>query len=66
MDEFGSSVSKAPILTNTNYASWKVRMESFIKVFGYKTWNSIVKGWDPPKVIGADGKFTDVLKPEKD
>ena len=65
MDKDVRTVVKIPILDGTNYDSWKPRMETFIKSLGDKAWKNVVKGWDPPKVVDAEGKATDVLKPEE-
>ena len=66
MDKESGTVVKVPILDGTNYDSWKPRMEAYIKSLGNQAWKNIVKGWDPPKIEGADGKPTSVIKPEED
>ena len=41
-------------------------MVDFIKSLDNKAWKYVVKGWDPPKVVGQDGKVTDVKKVEEE
>ena len=55
-----------PILDETNYDYWKVRMMAFIKFVDNKAQKFVVKGWDPPKTVGPDGKATNMLKAEED
>ena len=41
-------------------------MVAFIKSVNIKAWKVMVKGWDPPMVVGLDGKATNVVKAEED
>ena len=66
MDKEGGFVNRPPILDGTNYDYWKARMVAFIKSMDDKAWKAVVKGWDPPMVIGLDGKVTDVIKAEEE
>ena len=66
MDKEGGFLNRPPILDGTNYDYWKVRMLDFIKYVDNKAQNVVVKGWDPPKIVGPDGKATNVLKEEED
>ena len=59
-------MNRPPILNGTYYDYWKVRMVAFIKFVNNKAWKVMVKGWDPPMVVGPDGKATDVVKVEED
>ena len=44
----GGPVNRPPILDDTNYDYWKVRMTAFLKSIDNKTWKNIVKGWKHP------------------
>lgn len=52
--ENGSLVNKPPVLDDTNYEYWKVKMISFLKSTDNKTWKAVVKGWKYP-VITSQG-----------
>ena len=62
MDKEESILNRPLVLDGSNYEFWKVRMIAFLKTDA-KAWKAVVKGWDPPKVKGDDGKITDVVKP---
>ena len=51
----GSSVSRPPLLNDSNYPYWKVRMRAFIKAQDEKAWRAILSGWSPPTEKGEDG-----------
>ena len=59
-------MSRPSILDGTNYEYWNVCMVAFIKSMDNKAWKAVVKGWDPPMVVGLDGKATNVVKAEED
>ena len=44
----GSSTLRPPLLNDSNYPYWKVRMRAFIKSQNEKAWRSILTGWTPP------------------
>ncbi|CAI8593353.1 unnamed protein product [Vicia faba] len=54
------------ILIGTDYYYLKFRMVAFIKSMDNKAWKVMVKGWDPPMILGPDGKVTNMVKAEKD
>ncbi|MCI43686.1 gag-protease polyprotein, partial [Trifolium medium] len=62
----GGFVNRPSLLTGPNYDYWKSRMIAFLKSIDSKTWKSVVRGWEHPKVIDKDGKVTTELKPEGD
>jgi len=40
-------------------------MSVFLKSIDSKTWKAVLKGWEHPVVLDADGNRTVVLKPEE-
>ena len=44
----GGYVTRPPLLNDSNYSYWKVRMRAFIKSQEEKAWRSILTGWKPP------------------
>ena len=44
----GTSITRPPLLNDTNYPYWKVRMRAFIKSQDERAWRSILTGWTPP------------------
>lgn len=44
----GGSITRPPLLNDTNYPYWKVRMRAFIKSQEERAWRSILTGWTPP------------------
>ena len=44
----GTSMTRPPLLNDTNYPYWKVRMRAFIKSQDERAWRSILTGWKPP------------------
>ena len=44
----GSSISRPPLLNESNYPYWKVRMRAFIKSQDEKAWRAILTGWSQP------------------
>ena len=60
----GSSVSRPPLLNDSNYPYWKVRMRAFIKAQDERAWRSILSGWTPPDEKLDDG--TTQIKSELD
>jgi len=63
MEKEGGQVNRPPILDGSNYDYWKVRMTTFLKSIVNKTWKSVVKGSDHPRVKDKDGNDTIELKP---
>ena len=55
-----------PLLDGTNYDYWKSRMNTFLKSIHNKIWKAVLKGWEHPVVLDADGNKTAVLKPEEE
>ena len=49
----GSSIVRPPLLHDSNYPYWKVRMKAFIKSLNEKAWKSILTGWSPPTDVDA-------------
>ncbi|XP_062073656.1 uncharacterized protein LOC133777911 [Humulus lupulus] len=52
-DEFmyarkGGSITRPPLLNDSNYPYWKVMIRAFIKSQEEKVWRSILSGWTPP------------------
>ena len=41
-------------------------MVAFLKSLDSRTWKAVIKGWEHPKMLDAEGKPTDELKPEED
>ncbi|MCI52348.1 gag-pol polyprotein, partial [Trifolium medium] len=56
MDKEGGFVNRPPLLDGSNYDYWKSRTVAFLKSIDNKTWKSVVRGWEHPKVIDKDGK----------
>ena len=52
---FSTLVSHPPLLNDTNYPYWKVRMRAFIKAQDGRVWREILSGWSPPTEKGEDG-----------
>ena len=44
----GGSITRPPLLNDSNYPYWKVRMRAFIKSQEERAWRSILTGWTPP------------------
>jgi hypothetical protein len=40
----------APLLDETNYETWSIRMKTFMGAMGYDVWKSVVTGYTPPKI----------------
>ena len=59
-------VNRPPILDGMKHDYWKACMVGFIKSIDNMAWKYVVKGWDPPKVVGLDGKVTDVVIAKED
>ncbi|XP_062080215.1 uncharacterized protein LOC133784967 [Humulus lupulus] len=55
-----SSITRPPLLNDTNYPYWKVRMRAFIKSQDERVWRSILSGWTPP--TDKDKEGTDDVK----
>ena len=43
-----------PLLDDTNYAYWKVRMRAFLQSLDEKVWQAIEIGWTKSKEASAD------------
>ena len=41
-------------------------MNTFLKSIHNKIWKAVLKGWEHPVVLDADGNKTAVLKPEEE
>jgi len=59
-------VNRPPLLEGSNYDYWKSRMSTFLKSIDSRTWKAILKGWEHPVTLDADGNRTAVLKPEEE
>jgi len=66
MDKEGGFVNRPHLLDDSNYDYWKSRMSAFLKSIDSKTWKGVLKGWEHPVALDADGNITDVLKPEEE
>ena len=66
MDKEGGFVNRPPLLDGSNYDYWKSRMSAFLKSIDSKTWKAVLRGWEHPVQLDADGNRTDVLKPEEE
>jgi len=66
MDKEGGFVNRPPVLDGSNYDYWKSRMSAFLKSIDSKTKKAILKGWEHPVTLDADGNRTTVLKPEEE
>ena len=60
----GTSITRPPLLTDTNYPYWKVRMGAFIKSQNERAWRSILTGWNSPVEKDREGNVK--LKSELD
>ncbi|KAL5772881.1 hypothetical protein ACOSQ2_012805 [Xanthoceras sorbifolium] len=58
----GASHTKPPLLNDTNYSFWKVRMRAYLKSIDEHVWISIEEGYTPPTTTSEDGIRT--LKPK--
>jgi len=59
-------VNRPPLLDESNYDNWKSRMSAFLKSIDNRTWKAVLKGWEHPVALDADGNRTTVLKPEEE
>jgi len=59
-------VNILPLLDGSNYDYWKLRMSAFLKSIDSKTWKAVLKGWEHPVALHADGNKTAVLKLEEE
>src|SRR4030043_1676698 len=66
MDKEGGLLNIPPLLDGSNYDYWKSRMSAFLKSIDSKTWKAMLKGWEHPVVVNAEGLRTVVLKPEEE
>jgi len=66
MDKEGGFVNRPPLLDGSNYDYWKSRMSGFLKSIDSITWKTVLKGWEHPVALDADGNRTIVLKPEEE
>jgi len=41
-------------------------MSAFLKSIDNKTWKPVLKGWEHPVALDADGNRTTILKPEEE
>ena len=51
----GSSITRPPLLNDTNYPYWNVRMRAFFKSQYLRAWKSIRSGWTPPTDKDKEG-----------
>ena len=59
-------MNRPPLLDGTNYDYWKSHMSAFLKSINSKTWKAVLKGWEHPVVLDADGNMTAILKLEEE
>jgi len=59
-------VNIPPLFNGSNYDYWKSRMSVFLKSIDSRTWKVVMKGWEHPVTLNADGNRTEVLKPEEE
>ncbi|XP_060968799.1 uncharacterized protein LOC133036276 [Cannabis sativa] len=50
----GTSIVRPPLLNDSNYPYWKVRMRAFIKSQNEKAWRMVLSGWSPPVVVDSE------------
>lgn len=60
----GRYINIPPILDDTNYDYWKVKMVVFFKSIDNTTWKVVIKGWKYFVITSQDG--TTSLKPKVD
>ena len=53
----GTSITRPPLLNDTNYPYWKVRMRAFIKSQDERAWRSILTGWTSPVEQDEEGNI---------
>ncbi|CAM8963043.1 unnamed protein product [Rhodiola kirilowii] len=58
----GQSITRPPLLEDSNYATWKPVMRSFLKSLDEKAWRAVIRGWTEPMMNNLTGE--PVLKPE--
>ncbi|XP_060972333.1 uncharacterized protein LOC133038258 [Cannabis sativa] len=51
----GTSIVRPPLLNDSNYPYWKVRMRAFIKCQNEKAWRMVFSRWSPPIVVDSKG-----------
>ncbi|XP_073130155.1 uncharacterized protein [Henckelia pumila] len=61
---YSGTAQRPPILDESNYAIWKVRMRVYIKSIDEKAWQRVLQGWNPPRRTDGEGDF--LLKSETD
>jgi len=66
MDKEGGFVNRPRLLDGSNYDYWKSRMSAFLKLIDNRTWKAVLKCWQHPVALDADGNMTVVLKPEEE
>jgi len=66
MDKEGRFVNIPPLLDGSNYHYWKSRLSAFLKSIDSRTWKAVLKDWEHPVELDAEGNRTDVLKPEEE
>ncbi|XP_059075169.1 uncharacterized protein LOC131875152 [Cryptomeria japonica] len=54
MDQEGFYASKAPLFDGTDYAFWKVRMQTYLISLGVDIWTVVVNGYIVPQSIPTD------------
>jgi len=59
-------VNIPPLLDGSNYHYWKSRLSAFLKSIDSRTWKAVLKDWEHPVELDAEGNRTDVLKPEEE
>ncbi|KAL5752392.1 hypothetical protein ACOSQ2_022899 [Xanthoceras sorbifolium] len=52
----GASHTKPPLLNDTNYSFWKVRMRAYLKSIDEHVWISIEEGYTPPTTTNPCSK----------
>src|SRR4030065_574157 len=65
MDKERGLLNKPPLLDGFNYVYLKSRMSDFLKSIDSKTWKAVLKGWEHPVALDAEGSRTAALKPEE-
>ena len=58
----GGSIAHPPLLDESNYAFWKIRMKAFIKAVDEKAWRAVLISWEHP--TKNDDKGAKILKPK--
>ncbi|GAA0150800.1 hypothetical protein LIER_43117 [Lithospermum erythrorhizon] len=51
----GGSITRRPLLGETNYPYWKAKMTAFLRSVNMKTWKAVLNGFTSPTQNNAEG-----------